>query len=165
MSSAVYASDSTTASTKTTDSTKTDVSASTDKSSTDTSKKEEAKKDSSLKDPAWAFQADGTTPKTKEELKAQNYKDYYTNDQVNEIYNYIKWYGYDWVVDKGFNVSKAKRASDGTTYIVIPHEKVQTNMTSSSSSTTGANTQTTVTRDDGYESVRGTCVVKCKAYE
>lgn len=165
MSSAVYASDSTTASTKTTDSTKTNVSASTDKSSTDTSKKEEAKKDSSLKDPAWAFQADGTTPKTKEELKSQNYKDYYTNDQVNEIYNYIKWYGYDWVVDKGFNISKAKRASDGSTYIVIPHEKVQTNMTSSSSSTAGANTQTAVTCGDGYESVGGTCVVKCKAYE
>lgn len=165
MNSAVYASDSTTTSTKTTDSTKTDVSASTDKSSADTSKKEETKKDSSLKDPAWAFQADGTTPKTKEELKTQNYKDYYTNDQVNEIYNYIKWYGYDWVVDKGFNVSKATRASDGSTYIVIPYEKVQTNMTSSSSSTTGANTQTAVTCGDGYESVSGTCVVKCKAYE
>ena len=165
MGSAVYASDSTTASTKTTDSTKTDVSASTDKSSAETSKKEETKKDSSLKDPAWAFQADGTTPKTKEELKAQNYKDYYTNDQVNEIYNYIKWYGYDWVVDKGFNVSKATRASDGSTYIVIPHEKVQTNMTSSSSSTTGANTQTAVACGDGYESVSGTCVVKCKSYE
>ena len=123
------------------------------------------KNNSSLKDPTWAFQADGTTPKTKEELKTQNYKDYYTNDQVNEIYNYIKWYGYDWVVDKGFNVSKAKRASDGSTYIVIPHEKVQTNMTSSSSSTAGANTQTAVTCGDGYESVGGTCVVKCKAYE
>lgn len=120
-------------------------------------------KPTSFKDPSWAFKEDGTTPLTTEELKALNFKNYYSTSEVQDINTYLKYYGYDWLVSHGFNVSLNKDAS-GTTYIVIPQRKAQANSTTDNSSTESANSATAVTCGDGYEMLNGSCTIKCGDY-
>ena len=138
-----------------TDASKTDAKASTEKKSTI----------GAMKDPSWAFKEDGKTPLTADELKARNYKNYYSNDEIKQIQDYLNWYGYDWLISHGYNLSVSKRASDGSSYIVIPHQAAQANSTTSNSGTAEADSKTAVSCGSGYEMVNGSCVVKCEAYE
>ena len=124
-----------------TDASKTDAKASTEKKSTI----------GAMKDPSWAFKEDGKTPLTADELKARNYKNYYSNDEIKQIQDYLNWYGYDWLISHGYNLSVSKRASDGSSYIVIPHQAAQANSTTSNSGTAEADSKTAVSCGSGYE--------------
>ena len=150
------------------DASKTDTKADASKAETKTDAKASTEKKSgigAMKDPSWAFKEDGKTPLTADELKARNYKNYYSNDEIKQIQEYLNWYGYDWLINHGYNLSVSKRASDGSSYIVIPHQEVQANSTTDNSGTSEADSKTAVSCGSGYEMVNGSCVVKCAAYE
>ena len=150
------------------DASKTDTKADASKTDTKTEAKASTEKKSgigAMKDPSWAFKEDGKTPLTADELKARNYKNYYSNDEIKQIQDYLNWYGYDWLINHGYNLSVSKRASDGSSYIVIPHQEVQANSTTDNSGTSEADSKTAVSCGSGYEMVNGSCVVKCAAYE
>lgn len=138
--------------------------------------------------PRWYFHSDGT-PLSTAELKARNYKESYTTNEIAQIHELLNTYGLKKVQQMQFNVSFRQNA-DGTTTIdandkvnhnptkgaepgkdkngnqgklpTTPKEK-QLNPTTDGSGTAPSTPETKPTCDTNSELVGGVCMVKCEA--